>query len=101
MASLLWGVVAASASGTLFSGIAYVAWCHVVRKLNDDFESGVIQLSVPIFVTLTCFALNIGAPPPARFQYVCGGVALVGATLFFWFSPKNKLRQLLKRHRKD
>jgi drug/metabolite transporter (DMT)-like permease len=89
-----YGVVCALVSGAFCSGIAYVAWYHVVSKLNDDFQSGVIQLSVPIFVTAVCAGFRLGKPP-TLFQFCSGMVILIGALIFYWFSPKNRLRRAL------
>jgi drug/metabolite transporter (DMT)-like permease len=80
------GFLAASASGFLCSGIAYVAWYYVVKKV-PYITSGAIQLCVPILVSIFAWPSLGEVPEPS--QFVCGSVALLGALIYFWYSPKN------------
>lgn len=73
------GVVLAAVSGAVTSGLGYVLWYYVVKKI-PAFTAATVQLAVPIFAALGGVAI-LGEPLTARLVFasitVLGGVALV------------------------
>lgn len=73
------GVVLAAVSGAVTSGLGYVLWYYVVKKI-PAFTAATVQLAVPIFAALGGVA-TLGEPLTARLVFasitVLGGVALV------------------------
>ena len=73
------GVVLAAVSGAVTSGLGYVLWYYVVKKI-PAFTAATVQLAVPIFAALGGVVI-LGEPLTARLVFasvtVLGGVALV------------------------
>ncbi len=73
------GVVLAAVSGAVTSGLGYVLWYYVVKKI-PAVTAATVQLAVPIFAALGGVAI-LGEPLTARLVFasitVLGGVALV------------------------
>ena len=73
------GIVWAALSGAVTSGLGYVLWYHVVKKI-PAFTAATVQLGVPIFAALGGVVI-LGEPLTMRLAFasitVLGGIALV------------------------
>jgi len=72
-------IVSAAVSGAVTSGLGYVLWYHVVKRI-PAFTAATVQLGVPIFAALGGVVI-LGAPLTMRLAFVSttvlGGIALV------------------------
>lgn len=73
------GIVLAAMSGAVTSGLGYVLWYHVVKRI-PVFTAATLQLAVPIFAALGGVVI-LGEPLTTRLAFasitVLGGIALV------------------------
>lgn len=73
------GIVLAAVSGAVTSGLGYVLWYHVVKRI-PAFTAATVQLAVPIFAALGGVVI-LGEPLTTRLAFasvmVLGGIALV------------------------
>lgn len=68
------GIVLATASGAIASGLGYSLWYAVVPALGST-RAAAVQLSVPV---ITAFAAVLLLSEPLRLSVVIGGAAIVG-----------------------
>lgn len=73
------GIVLAAVSGAVTSGLGYVLWYHVVKRI-PAFTAATVQLGVPIFAALGGVVI-LGEPLTMRLAFasitVIGGITLV------------------------
>lgn len=72
------GIVLASISGALTSGLGYAIWYRALRGLTAT-RAAILQLSVPV-IAAVCAALMLGERPSAT-SAACGATVLVGVGL--------------------
>lgn len=72
-------IVLAAMSGAVTSGLGYVLWYHVVKRI-PAFTAATVQLGVPILASLGGVTI-LGEPLTTRLAFasitVLGGIALV------------------------